>query len=169
GAVPRRTRDTGAKPSAISASADNRAYVAAAELRVRMLAFQRRSEEITARHRLTPQRYLLLLLLRASEAEGNELAIGSLIEPLQMSQSSVTRLVQGATRAGLVERHVDPDDRRRQHLADRRGPPPVRGRLPGARAGPAGTRERLVEKAKVPPSRRPVIGVHSFVAARSAA
>ncbi|HZP71899.1 MAG TPA: MarR family winged helix-turn-helix transcriptional regulator [Gaiellaceae bacterium] len=91
--------------------------MAAAELRVRMLAFQRRSEEITARHRLTPQRYLLLLLLRASEAEGNELAIGSLIEPLQMSQSSVTRLVQGATRAGLVERHVDPDDRRRQHLA----------------------------------------------------
>lgn len=89
----------------------------AAELRVRMLAFQRRSEEITARHRLTPQRYLLLLLLRAYELESEPPAIGSLVEPLQMSQSSVTRLVQGATRAGLVERRVDEHDRRRQQLA----------------------------------------------------
>jgi DNA-binding MarR family transcriptional regulator len=82
-----------------------------------MLAFQRRTEEITARNRLTPQRYLLLLLLRAGEAGGGAPSIGSLIEPLQMSQSSVTRLVQGAVRVGLVATQVDPSDNRRQHLA----------------------------------------------------
>jgi len=94
----------------------DQAYLAAAELRIRMLAFQRRTEEITARHRLTPQRYLLLLLLRAREAAGEQPTIGSLIEPLQMSQSSVTRLVQGAARAGLVERKTDPHDLRRQYV-----------------------------------------------------
>lgn len=92
-------------------------YLAAAELRIRMLAFQRRTEEITARNHLTPQRYLLLLLLRAREVEGEPSPIGSLITPLQMSQSSVTRLVQGAVRAGLVTSRVDPADSRRQHLA----------------------------------------------------
>ncbi len=82
-----------------------------------MLAFQRRTEEITARNRLTPQRYLLLLLLRAREVDGQPSPIGSLIAPLQMSQSSVTRLVQGALRAKLVTSRIDPGDSRRQHLA----------------------------------------------------
>lgn len=82
-----------------------------------MLTFQRRTEEITARNRLTPQRYLLLLLLRAREIEEQATSIGSLIGPLQMSQSSVTRLVQGAVRAGLVVTTTDPRDQRRQHLA----------------------------------------------------
>lgn len=113
---PRRSRRPEAKRFGITAPPDNSTYVAAAELRIRMLAFQRRTEEITARNRLTPQRYLLLLLLRAREVEGDVPAIGSLIDPLQMSQSSVTRLVQGAVRAGLVASRVDPRDHRRQHL-----------------------------------------------------
>lgn len=89
-------------------------YRAAAHLRVRLLSFQRRTEEITAKHGLTPQRYLLLLLVGAAEAAPT---VTSLCGPLQMSQSSVTHLVQGATRAGLVESAKDVRDNRRSYLS----------------------------------------------------
>jgi len=93
------------------------AYRAAAEFRLRLLAFQRRTEEVTAQARLTPERYLLLLLLRAAEADRSETTVTSLREPLRMTQSSVSRLVGGAVRAGLVEGRVDTRDHRRRRLA----------------------------------------------------
>lgn len=96
------------------ASADE--YIAAAELRIRLLHFQRRTEQITSRHGMTPQRYLLLLITRVDALAGAPTTVGSLGRPLQMSQSSVTRLVQGAVRAGLIQQEVDPRDHRRHHL-----------------------------------------------------
>ena len=94
----------------------DRAYLAAAELRIRLLSFQRRTEEITRHHGITPERYLLLLLVRTTAIEGRPSSISSLCEPLQMTQSSVSRLVAGAVSAGLVHRQLDSSDRRRGYL-----------------------------------------------------
>lgn len=92
------------------------AYSSAARLRVQLLSFQRRTEEITRRHGITPERYLLLLLIRSDSITGVRTTATSLCGPLRMTQSSVSRLVSGATRAGLVKRDLDPDDRRRAYL-----------------------------------------------------
>lgn len=93
-----------------------RSYRAAAEFRLRLLAFQRRTEDVTARQGVTPERYLLLLLVRVAELSGAPTTAAELQGPLQLTQSSVSRLVDGAARAGLVERRVDEGDRRRQQL-----------------------------------------------------
>jgi DNA-binding MarR family transcriptional regulator len=91
-------------------------YRAAAEFRTALLGFQRSTEEIAARHRLTPQRYLLLLLIRVRTDAGERATVTSLREPLQMSQSAVTQLVLGAEAAGLVKRVPDPRDARSHAL-----------------------------------------------------
>ena len=93
-----------------------RAYLDAATLRVRLLTFQRRTEEITGRHGITPERYLLLLLVRADAIKSTPSTVGALCEPLQMTQSSVSRLVAGAIGAGLLRRQVDSSDHRRGYL-----------------------------------------------------
>jgi DNA-binding MarR family transcriptional regulator len=91
-------------------------YLAAAELRIQLLSFQRRTEEITGRHRITPERYLLLLLVHAATLTETRSTVTSLCGPLQMTQSAVSRLVAGAVRAGLVDREFDSRDRRRSYL-----------------------------------------------------
>ena len=93
-----------------------RAYLDAATLRIRLLTFQRRTEEITRNHGITPERYLLLLIVRADAIRGTPSTVGSLCDPLQMTQSSVSRLVGGAIGAGLLEREVDSSDHRRGYL-----------------------------------------------------
>lgn len=91
-------------------------YRAAAEFRIALLGFQRRTTGITARHGLTPQRYLLLLLIRVRSDSGEPATVTALQEPLQMTQSAVTQLVTGAESAGLIERVPDPDDARSHAL-----------------------------------------------------
>jgi DNA-binding MarR family transcriptional regulator len=91
-------------------------YLAAAELRIKLLSFQRRTEEITGRHGITPERYLLLLLIHAAALTGTRSTVTALCRPLQMTQSAVSRLVAGAVRSGLVDREFDSSDRRRSYL-----------------------------------------------------
>ena len=93
-----------------------RAYLAAARLRIQLLTFQRRTEEITRRFGITPERYLLLLLVRTDAINGSPSTVTALCEPLQMTQSSVSRLVAGAVRAGLLRREPDSSDHRRGYL-----------------------------------------------------
>jgi DNA-binding MarR family transcriptional regulator len=81
-----------------------------------LLSFQRHAEDIAGRHGLTPQRYLLLLLIRVGTDVDEPVTVTRLCEPLQMTQSAVTQLVTGAERAGLIKRVSDPDDGRSQHL-----------------------------------------------------
>jgi DNA-binding MarR family transcriptional regulator len=91
-------------------------YGDAARIRVAERTFARRTEETTARHGLTPQRYLLLLLIKVASEEGSEATVTSLGRLLQTTQSSVTQLVRGAEAAGLLHRVSDARDARRQHL-----------------------------------------------------
>ncbi len=91
-------------------------YADAARLRIALRSFARHTEEITQRHGLTAQRYMLLLLVRVAEEEGAAATVTSLTRALQTTQSSVTQLVAGAVREGLVTREGDVRDARRQHL-----------------------------------------------------
>jgi DNA-binding MarR family transcriptional regulator len=91
-------------------------YQAAAEFRTALLSFQRRTTEIAARRGLTPQRYLLLLLIRVRTDARERVTVTSLCEPLQMTQSAVTQLALGAEAAGLIKRRPDPGDGRSHSL-----------------------------------------------------
>jgi DNA-binding MarR family transcriptional regulator len=97
-------------------SRSRNSYESAAAFRVALLAFQRRTEEITSRNGLTTQRYVLLLLVRARTDAGEDVTVTSLCEPLQMTQSAVTQLVLGAEQAGLLRRVPNPLDGRSHHL-----------------------------------------------------
>lgn len=91
-------------------------YADAATVRVALRSFARQTEEITHRHGLTSQRYVLLLLMKVAEDEGAAATVTGLVKSLQTTQSSVTQLVAGAEREGLVTRKGDVRDARRQYL-----------------------------------------------------
>ena len=72
--------------------------VAVAEFRTALRRFARRSERVARQYGLTPQRYLLLLMIKGA-ASGKE-------------QSTVTELVRRAEETGLIAREQSPDDAR---------------------------------------------------------
>jgi DNA-binding MarR family transcriptional regulator len=83
-----------------------------AAFRVALRGFLRESERRARKSGLTPQRYLLLLLVKGSE-DGNEHAtISELSKRLQLAQSTVTELVNRAAQAGLVRRRTSAEDGR---------------------------------------------------------
>jgi DNA-binding MarR family transcriptional regulator len=84
----------------------------AAEFRVSLRAFIRESEHSARRSGLTPQRYLLLLLVKGAEDGTERATISELAKRLQLAQSTVTELVDRTARAGLVRRTASTDDRR---------------------------------------------------------
>jgi DNA-binding MarR family transcriptional regulator len=86
----------------------------AARLRVALRRFLRQSESITRRHGLSPRHYELLLMIKASP-DGHS-TVSELVELLQLTQSTVTELVQRAEDGGLLDRRQSPDDGRIVHL-----------------------------------------------------
>jgi DNA-binding MarR family transcriptional regulator len=61
---------------------------------------------------LTPQRYLLLLMIKGAPGEAEQSTVTELAERLQLAQSTVTELVSRAEEIGLVERERSSDDGR---------------------------------------------------------
>jgi DNA-binding MarR family transcriptional regulator len=87
-----------------------------AEFRAALRSFLRHSEKIARSAGLTPQRYLLLLMIKGA-ADGTERStVTELAERLQLAQSTVTELVSRAEEAGLVDRAPSVDDGRVAHL-----------------------------------------------------
>lgn len=87
-----------------------------AEFRAQLRHFLTQSDKIAARHGLTPQRYLLLLLIKGAP-DGTECStVTELARRLQLAQHTVTELVARAERAGLVKREASALDRRKTHL-----------------------------------------------------
>ncbi len=83
-----------------------------AEFRSVLRGFLRRSERVSRSCGLTPQRYLLLLMIKGA-ADGSESStVGELAARLHLAQSTVTELVVRAEAAGLVERMRSTDDGR---------------------------------------------------------
>jgi DNA-binding MarR family transcriptional regulator len=85
-----------------------------AEFRAALRAFLRKSERIARASGLTPQRYLLLLMIKGGRGERS--TVTELSDRLQLAQSTVTELVRRAEEVGLVEREPSRDDGRVAHL-----------------------------------------------------
>src|SRR5436853_4233205 len=88
----------------------------AAEFRSALRRFMRRSERIARRSGLTPQRYLLLLMIKGSPDGREQSTVTELSERLQLAQSTVTELVRRAEEAGLIAREQSQRDARVAHL-----------------------------------------------------
>jgi DNA-binding MarR family transcriptional regulator len=87
-----------------------------AEFRASLRQFLRRSERVARSSGLTPQRYLLLLMIKGA-ADGSERStVTELAKRLQLAQSTVTELVRRAEEAGLVGREQSATDGRVAHL-----------------------------------------------------
>ena len=92
------------------------AAIRGAEFRAALRQFLRRSERIARSSGLTPQRYLLLLMIKGAPDGSEQSTVTELAERLQLAQSTVTELVRRAEEAGLVEREQSALDGRVAHL-----------------------------------------------------
>ena len=84
----------------------------AAAFRVALREFARETEQAARKSGLTPQRYLLLLLVKGAEDGSERATISDLGQRLHLAQSTVTELVNRAAQAGLVRRGTSADDGR---------------------------------------------------------
>jgi DNA-binding MarR family transcriptional regulator len=82
------------------------AAIRGAEFRAALRQFLRRSERIARSSGLTPQRYLLLLMIKGAPDGSEQSTVTELAERLQLAQSTV----------GLVERETSAVDGRVAHL-----------------------------------------------------
>jgi len=90
--------------------------IAAAEFRAALRAFMRESERAARLSGLTPQRYLLLLMIKGAPDRSEESTVTELARRLQLAQSTVTELVSRAEQSGLLERRQSGVDGRVAHL-----------------------------------------------------
>jgi DNA-binding MarR family transcriptional regulator len=84
----------------------------AAVFREALRGFQRQTERCTEKAGLTPQRYLLLLLVKGAEDGTSRATISELARRLHLAQSTVTELVNRTAGAGLVKRSASDSDAR---------------------------------------------------------
>jgi len=87
-----------------------------AEFRAALRAFLRKSERNARQAGLTPQRYLLLLMVKGAPGGREQSTVTELAERLQLAQSTVTELVRRAEETGLIEREQSSADGRVAHL-----------------------------------------------------
>ena len=116
-------------------------YRSAAELREGLRHFLRSSNRITRAHGLTTQRYELLLMIKAARDGSERATLRELIERLDAPQSTVTELVHRTEDLGLVQRELDPRNRRLIYL---RLTPEGERRLAASVAALAHERRRLI-------------------------
>src|ERR1700741_4793302 len=101
--------------------------IAVAEFRAALRAFLRQTERIARKSGLTPQRYLLLLMIEGAPDGSGQSTVTELAERLQLAQSTVTELVRRAEETGLLKREQSASD----------------GRVAYIRLTPEGTRRLL--------------------------
>jgi DNA-binding MarR family transcriptional regulator len=90
--------------------------MAVAEFRAALRQFLRRSERVARSSGLTPQRHLLLMMIKGAPGGNEQSTVTELSERLQLAQSTVTELVRRAEEAGLIEREQSPRDARVAYL-----------------------------------------------------
>ena len=117
-------------------------YRRAAELRAALRRFLRFSERTARRHKLTPQRYALLLMIKGARDGRERSTVTELSDRLQLAQSTVTELVRRAEAAGLIEREPSPRDGRVAYL---RLTAEAERRLAGAVSDLGAERRRLTQ------------------------
>jgi DNA-binding MarR family transcriptional regulator len=88
------------------------AVVHVAQFRAALRRFMRTSERVARASGLTPQRYLLLLMIKGAPDGSERSTVTELSDRLQLAQSTVTELVRRAEEVGLVEREQSSEDGR---------------------------------------------------------
>jgi DNA-binding MarR family transcriptional regulator len=87
-----------------------------ADFRSALRTFLRTSEQIARAQGLTPQRHLLLLMIKGAPDGSEQATVMELAERMQLAQSTVTELVARAEEVGLIERERSSADGRVVHL-----------------------------------------------------
>ena len=87
-------------------------YRAAAALRAAVRAFLQRGEQAARRAGLTPQRQLLLLMIKGAPDGTERATVTELAERLRLAQHTVTELASRAEAAGLLVREGSDEDGR---------------------------------------------------------
>src|SRR5215210_412304 len=87
-----------------------------AAFRAALRQFLRRSERIARQSGLTPQRHLLMLMIKGAPDGSEQSTVTELAERLQLAQSTVTELVRRAEEAGLIAREQSQQDARVAYL-----------------------------------------------------
>jgi len=107
-----------ARRPAGAVSAEEAMIVAA--FRSALRSFLRSSEQIARANGLTPQRHLLLLMIKGAPDGSETATVTDLVERLELAQSTVTELVKRAEETGLVRREGSERDGRvaRLHLTE---------------------------------------------------
>ena len=90
--------------------------MAVADFRAALRQFLRRSERVARQSGLTPQRHMLLMMIKGSPRGDEQSTVTELSERLQLAQSTVTELVRRAEEAGLIDREQSQRDARVAHL-----------------------------------------------------
>jgi DNA-binding MarR family transcriptional regulator len=91
-------------------------FMAIAGLRSALRVFLRQTEQAARRSGLTPQRYMLLLMIKGAPDGTERSTLTELSQRLQLAQSTVTELVRRAEDAGLIEREPSLSDGRVVYL-----------------------------------------------------
>jgi len=91
-------------------------FARVAEFRAALRVFLRKAERNARKSGLTPQRYLLLLMIKGAPNGRETSTVTELAERLQLAQSTVTELVSRAEEIGLVDREQSDSDGRVTNL-----------------------------------------------------
>jgi DNA-binding MarR family transcriptional regulator len=88
-------------------------YIAIARFRAALRAFENAAEEAARAAALTPQRYLLLLMVKGAPAGDERATVNDVADRLRVEAHTITGAVSRAEEAGLVVREACDQDRRR--------------------------------------------------------
>lgn len=83
-----------------------------ASFRTQLRRFLRKTEAAASQAGLTSERYDLLLMIRASDRNGEGIRMTELHELLQLQQTAVSELVKRTEQAGLIDRRPSRSDGR---------------------------------------------------------
>jgi DNA-binding MarR family transcriptional regulator len=98
------------------AKIDTDAVMHVAAFRAALRSFLRESEVVARACGLTPQRYLLLLMIKGAPDGSERATVTELVDRLGVAQSTVTELVRRAEEVGLIEREPSQHDGRVTYL-----------------------------------------------------
>jgi DNA-binding MarR family transcriptional regulator len=87
-----------------------------ADFRADLRSFLRHSERVCVRWELTPQRYLLLLMIKGAPSGEQRISFTALADRLQLERNTVTDLCARAEQAGLITRRPSQTDQRVVYL-----------------------------------------------------
>jgi len=110
--APHGTRSRSGSGATDDAPIDTGEAIKVSALREALREFLRESELIAQASGLTPQRHLLLLMIKGAPDGSEHATVSELAKRLRLAQTTVTDLVSRAEQAGLIEREQSEADAR---------------------------------------------------------